>query len=133
MPGDQEKKKVFISYSMRNKSQAELLKHQIQDDRYELEFIDTSLKNPVKHGNWKTVVSRKIEQSDAVICMIGEDTHTRSAVAWEVSAAYTAGKTVIPVQIHPNKDCEMPEPIVREGDTSISWKLDDIQYEVETA
>lgn len=116
---------------MRDKPQVELLKQQIKDDRYELEFIDTSLKNPVANGSWKTVVEKKIEQSDALICMVGDDTHSRTAVAWEVNIAYSTGKTVIPIKIHKDKRYKMPKPIFREGDTAISWKLEDIQSEVE--
>ena len=127
----EEKKKVFISFSMQDKAQVELLRAQAANERYELEFIDNSLQQPVKGRDWHGPVGTKIEQSDVVIVMIGEDTHERPAVRWEVETAYKNDVPVIPVRIHGDENHKLPSPIRREGDGAIGWKLSEIQYELD--
>ena len=128
-----ETKRVFISYSMRNKAQVELLRQQVKNDSYSIEFVDTSLKNPVKNRSWKSVVGRKIENSDVVLCMVGDDTHTRPAVSWELQVAYKNDIPVIPVRIHKDRKSRLPRPIVVNQDQAVNWNLEDIQYEVNYA
>ena len=109
-----------------------MLREQIKSENYDINFIDTSLKAPVKDISWKSVVGRKIEDCDAVICMVGSDTHSRTAVSWELNQAYKQNVPVIPIKIHRDKHVKTPGPIVEHGDATISWNLQDIQYEINT-
>ncbi|MCF7860885.1 TIR domain-containing protein [Candidatus Woesearchaeota archaeon] len=118
---------------MRNKAQVELLRYQAENENYEIEFVDTSLKRPVKGRSWKPVVGRKIENSDAVICMVGKDTHSRTAVSWEVNYAYKHDIPVIPVYIHKDNTTRMPTTITYHNDQGISWNMEEIQYHINTA
>lgn len=125
------KPKVFISFSMNDHAQVELLRHQVASDKYDLEFIDNSLKNPVIGRDWKSPVGIKIEQSDAVICMIGEDTYSRSAVSWELKTAYKNNIPVIPVRVHRGRRSQVPEQIRNHGDQTVPWNLDEIQHHID--
>ena len=127
---DEEKKKVFISYSMRNKAQVELLRYQAESEDFDVEFVDTSLKRPVKGRSWKPTVAYEIQNSDAVICMVGDDTHSRAAVSWEVNYAYQHDIPVIPVRIHKDHTTRMPKEITYNNGTGISWKMEEIQYHI---
>lgn len=118
---------------MRNQAQVQLLRYQVENEDFEVDFEDTSLKRPIKGRSWKSVVSRKIENSDAVICMVGEDTHTRPAVSWEVQYAYQHDIPVIPVKIHKDRRIKMPKEIVYHNDTAITWNMEEIQYHIDNS
>lgn len=124
------KPKVFISFSMRNHAQVELLRHQVASEGYDIEFVDNSLQNPVVGRSWRGPVGTKIEQSDAVICMVGQDTHSRPAVSWELKTAYRNDIPVIPVRVHRDRKFHRPEPIRTYGDQTVPWNLDKIQYQL---
>jgi hypothetical protein len=118
---------------MRNKAQVELLRHQAESENFDVEFVDTSLKKPVKGKSWKPVVGNKIQNSDAVICMVGKDTHSRIAVSWEVKYAYQHNIPVIPVRIHKNDTTRIPREITYNNGETVSWNMEEIQYHINTA
>jgi hypothetical protein len=128
-----EKPKVFTSFSMRNLSQLELLRYQNKNLEYNLNFEDNSLMCPVKDRNWKGPVGTKILESDAVICLIGQDTHSRPAVSWELKLAYKNNIPVIPVRIHKSSKYHRPEIIRKNEDQTIPWDLNKIQYQLKIA
>lgn len=130
---DQEKPKVFISFSMRDKYAVELLRNQALNDKYDIEFVDNSLQHPVKNGNWKYHVEGRIARSDVMIVMVGDDTHERSAVNWELNRAYENNIPVVPVRIHKNKRNKLPYPIKRRNDGTVEWKLEYIREEIDYA
>lgn len=115
---------------MRNQAQAELLRYQAENENFDVEFEDTSLKKPVVGRSWKPVVGHKIENSDVVICMVGDDTYSRSAVSWEVNYAYQHNIPVIPVMIHRNHTVKMPKEIVYNNGEAISWNMEEINYQI---
>jgi len=116
---------------MRNKIQADLFRYQAEDDKYSLEFEDTSLKYPIENVNWHGPVGTKIEQSDVVIVFIGEDTHKRPAVNWEIRTAYQNDIPVIPVRVQKDRRFRLPSAIKRNGDYTVQWKLNEIQHRIE--
>ena len=126
----EEKKKVFLSFAMEDHAKVGLFRHQAKDDRYDIEFKDTSLKEPVKGKDWKPVVENKIRNSDAMICMVGEDTHESNAVSWEVKTAQKYGVPVIPVKVTKDK-VNLPKPLKKEGNRPVQWKLDKIQNKID--
>ena len=125
-------KDVFISHSRTNAAQVGLLRHQAKNENYDLNFNDTSLKNPVKYGGWRGPVGTKIRNSDAVIVLVGEDTASRTAVSWEVQYAYDHNIPVIPVKVHSDKRDKLPKSIQREGDRPVKWQMNTIQREIDT-
>jgi DNA-dependent RNA polymerase auxiliary subunit epsilon len=46
-------KRVFISFHMEDEAQVQLLRQQAKDERYNIEFIDYSIKEPFDE-RWKT-------------------------------------------------------------------------------
>jgi len=118
---------------MRDKLQADLFRYQAEDDKYSLEFEDTSLKYPVENVDWHGPVGTKIEHSDVVVVLIGEDTHKRPAVNWEIRMAYRNDIPVLPVRIHKDRRFRLPLTIRRKGDNTVQWKLDEIQNRIDQA
>ena len=127
------KPKVFISFSYKNIAQVELLREQASNEKYDLDFNDSSLQYSVKNRDWHGPVGTKIVNSDAMIVMIGEDTASRSAVSWEIKQAYQNDIPIIPVYVHKDRTVEVPKEIKYNSDKPINWKLDNIQYELDKA
>jgi DNA-dependent RNA polymerase auxiliary subunit epsilon len=123
-------KRVFISFHMEDEAQVELLRQQAKDERYDVEFIDYSIKEPFDE-RWKTQATERIRQSSVFICMIGPETYKREAVIWEINKAYELGKKVIGVRIYRNSDHKIPKPLVDNNVKIIDWNLKDIVTELE--
>lgn len=123
------KPRVFISFHVEDEAQVNLLRHQSKNsDR--MEFTDYSVKEPFDE-KWKTQCTERIKRSSVVVVVIGEDTHTRPAVLWEIKKAHELGKPVIGVRIYNNQTHKIPAPMVEHGDRIIPWNLDTIQGELD--
>lgn len=129
--GDSEKIKprVFISFYMDDEMQVKLLRHQAKTSD-KIEFTDYSVKEPFNE-KWKTQCTERIKQSTLVVVAIGEDTHTRPAVLWEIKKAHELGKPVIGMRIHSDKNHRIPAPMREHGDKVISWNLETLQSEID--
>ena len=127
---DGSRRRVFISFHVEDKAQVELLRQQSKDEKYDIEFIDYSVKEPFDE-RWKTRCTERIKRSSVFICMIGPETHKREAVLWEINKAYKLGRKVIGVRIYKNKKHRIPKPLVDNKAKIIHWNLGDIANELE--
>lgn len=123
-------RRVFISFHVDDEAQVELLRQQAKDDRFDIEFIDYSIKEPFDE-KWKTQATERIRQSSIFICMIGPETHRREAVIWEINKAYELGKKVIGIRIYKNENHKVPQSLVDHNAKIIDWNLEDISREIE--
>jgi len=90
---------VFISFHIEDEDQVRLLRHQARDNQFGAHFRDYSVKEPFDE-KWRSQCRERIEQTSALICMIGEDTWDRKAVEWEIREAHRQNKLIIGVRIH---------------------------------
>lgn len=123
------RKRVFISFHIEDEAQVNLLRHQAKDPRFDLEFIDYSVKEPFDE-KWKTQCTERIRQSSILVVMIGRETYKREAVLWEINKAYELGKKVIGVRISKDRNDPLPEPMREHKAKIIYWSLEDIQKEI---
>ena len=122
-------KRVFISFHMEDEAQVELLRQQAKDDRFDIEFVDYSIKEPFDE-KWKTRCTERIRQSSVFICMIGPETYQRDAVLWEINKAYELGKKVIGVRIYRDQNHKIPQPLLDNNAKITNWNLADIASEL---
>lgn len=125
----QRKPRVFISFHIEDEAQVNLLRYQSKNSD-QLEFTDYSVKEPFDE-KWKTQCTERIKQSSAVVVAIGEETHKREAVLWEIRKAHQLGKPVIGMRIHSDKNHKVPQPMLDHGDKVLPWKLDALQAELD--
>jgi hypothetical protein len=123
------KPRVFISFHIDDEAQVDLLRYQAKNSDV-LEFIDYSVKEPFDE-KWKTQCTEKIRQSRVVVVAIGEKTHQREAILWEINKAHELGKPVIGMRIFSDKNHKTPEPMIRNGDKVIDWNLSRLQGELD--
>jgi len=123
----EDKPKVFVSYHTEDVAQARLLGYQLEDEKYNVNAVDNSPKKPYK-GDWHKPMEKKIKNSDAVVVVVGEDTHERKAVKWEIKTAAKYDKPVYAVKI--KQENEVPQEVYDAGGKVINWNLKRIKYEV---
>lgn len=117
---------------MDDELQVDLLRHQAKNDKFDLEFTDYSVKEPFD-DRWKSQCTERLKQSSVVVVMIGEDTHTREAVLWEINKAYELGKPVVGVRIYKDGNHTIPEPMQQNGARIVNWKMEEIQGAINRA
>jgi DNA-directed RNA polymerase subunit L len=122
------KPRVFISFHIDDEAQVNFLRYQAKNSD-KLEFTDYSVKEPFD-DKWKTRCTERIRQSTVVVIAIGEHTHEREAVLWEIRKAHELGKPVIGMRIHGDKNHKIPAPMKEHGDKVISWNLTILQNEI---
>ena len=123
-------RRVFISFHIEDEAQVNLLRQQAKDKKYDIEFIDYSVKEPFD-SKWKTRCTERIKRSSVFICMIGPETYKREAVLWEINKAYELGKKVIGIRIYRDKSHKIPKPLVENNTKIMYWNLEDIANELE--
>ncbi len=124
------KEKVFISFHMEDEAQVNLLRHQAKSDKFNLQFVDYSVKKPFTN-RWKQRCEERIKQSSITVVMIGADTYKRPAVLWEINKSYELGKKVVGVRIHKDKKHPIPGPLLRNKAKIVDWKMEKMQKEID--
>ena len=124
------RRRVFISFHVEDEAQVGLLRHQAKDEKYDIDFIDYSVKEPFDN-RWKTRCTERIKQTSVFICMIGPETHKREAVLWEINKAYELGKKVIGVRIYKDRNDKIPKPLKDNNAKIMYWNLSDISEELD--
>jgi hypothetical protein len=117
---------VFISFHVDDEGQVNFLRNQATGENSDLEFRDYSVKEPFDE-KWKTQCRERIGQTSALICMIGPNTASREAVAWEIEEAYRQGKKVIGVRIYRDQAHPIPSPLVAHHARILNWDLAEIR------
>lgn len=123
------KPRVFISFHIDDEGQVNLLRHQAKNSD-QLEFDDRSVKEPFDE-KWKTQCIERIKKSDIIIVAIGEHTHEREAVEWEIKKAHELGVPVIGMRIYKDENHRIPKLMVEHRDKVIPWDLEKIQEELD--
>ncbi len=117
---------VFISFSVADEAQVNLLREQARGEIADLEFKDYSIKEPFDEA-WKSQCRDRIFQTSATIVMIGPDTASRSAVDWEIEESYRQGKKVIGVRIYRDENHPIPRVLREHSAKVINWDIAEIR------
>jgi hypothetical protein len=88
-------KKIFLSYTISDIEQVNLLKEQLSKQTLGVVFLE----HPIIEEEWKRSVLEKIKQSDVFICLFGFSTWESEAVKWEVRSAIENHKKVFVVKL----------------------------------
>jgi hypothetical protein len=111
---------------MDDEYQVNLLRSQAKDDRFDLDFIDYSVKEPWDTPQWRAHCADRIAQTSTLIVMIGPGTYQRPAVLWEIEEAYRQGKRVIGVRIYKDAQHPIPAPMVSKRAKIVRWNVQEI-------
>ena len=123
-------KRVFISFHIDDRHAKELLVAQAKSDKFDLEFINYAVNEPFDE-KWKTQCRDRIKQTSVTICLIGEKTHQRGAVNWELYTSYELDHKVFGIRIYRDRNHIVPRPLREHNSKIIYWNIPDIVAELE--
>ncbi|WP_299886932.1 TIR domain-containing protein [uncultured Lacinutrix sp.] len=119
------KKRVFISFSMKDEIYRDYLVEQAQDNRSPFEFVDMSVKKPWPKPVWKEKCRKKIKGCDGVLILLSGKTWNSQGARWEVKCAKEENIPVVGMHIFKNNQ----KSILPELNNSkiISWKWKELE------
>lgn len=120
-------KNVFISHYHKNDPQLQRLKERFAQKGYNLR---NSSIDSTKHGTERRpsdaavrrLLQMRINWAGTFICLIGDRTHTRPWVNYEIKQAAALGKQIIGVYAHGSmQSADLPENFVKFGGQTFGW------------
>jgi len=126
---------VFISHHGKDDEYVQRLKQRLRDRGYTIRnsSVDSTKHRPVRPSD--PVIARYLRKgiswAGTFICLIGEQTHTRPWVNYEIRQAYLQGKQIVGIYKHGcANSVELPEAYKKYGGATIGWnsldKLGDV-------
>lgn len=128
-------KNIFVSHYHKDDRHVQQLKQRMKDKGYD---VRNSSVDSTKYQNTKPStkfiqrhLSRLVRWSGTFICLIGEKTHSRPWVNYEIKEAHKFGKKIVGIYKHGcNDKVELPKEFKKYGESLIGWnsldKLGDI-------
>lgn len=99
-------KKIFVSYhsAVEDTRHKNLLVAWSKNDNghFDIKFDDTSVGVSINSDNAtyiKSVIKKKISESNTFLCLVGKDTHNSDWVKWEIDKAVELKKKIVAVKI----------------------------------
>lgn len=115
--GSQRKKRIFVSFSMKDVRMRDLLVGQSKNKQTPFEFTDMSVKTPWDN-DWKTRCRTKIKGCDGMIVLLSKNTLNSSGAKFEIKCAI---EEKIPLRgVHIYKD-DRSVPLEMIGKKKVLW------------
>lgn len=122
-----EQHNIFISHYGQDDQHVQSLKARLKEQGYDVRNFSVDSTNH-KDGRKPSdeVVARLLQMrigwSSTVICLIGNETHTRDWVDFEVEEGFRQGKRIIGVFAHGSSEtAEIPETLKKYASNIIGW------------
>ncbi len=93
---------VFLSYKWEDKEYADGMDGLLRNPNNKYRHLTDRERQDLRargENLWKNYLRDKIKGCDALICLIGQDTHNATGVIYELSVASSLGIKIIPVRI----------------------------------
>lgn len=115
---------VFISHHHKDQEDLDRLKNLMKQNGYDIRdsSIDESEPNQAKDEEYiKSILRSRIDWAGTVIVLIGDETHTRPWVNWEIECAHTQGKPIVGIFAQGAKESDIPENFELYGRYLVGW------------
>ena len=129
-------KNVFVSHHHKDDASVDGLTEMLSGKGYQLRNSSIRVKpenqqrldqNKVSDRTIARLLRMKMRWASQVIVVIGEKTHERPWVNWEVKAAHQLGKPIIGVYENGLKDqVEIPENLQKYATSIVGWRSDSV-------
>ncbi len=123
-------KNVFISHYRKDEKYIEKLKKDLgKRGGYKLNnySIDSSKENNASDESYiKQMLGKHMDSASVLICLVGDKTHTRPYVDWEIEHAMRKDKRIIGVYLPSEENADLPENLDKYADAVVSWKEEKI-------
>ena len=85
----------------------------------------------VRDAVLKRLLRMKVSWASTVVVLIGERTHTRPWVNWEIDQAHAQGKTIVGVFEQGGKDADIPTSLEKYASAIVGWNANSIQRAID--
>lgn len=85
----------------------------------------------VRDAVLKRLLRMKVSWASTVVVLIGEKTHTRPWVNWEIDQAHAQGKTIVGVFEQCGKDADIPKSLEKYASAIVGWNANSIQRAID--
>lgn len=128
-------KNVFISHHGKDDAYVQKLKANLAKRGYTLKNSSIDSTKPNRMTSEKAIkrlLRMRIHWAGTFICLVGNKTHTRDYVNWEVDQANKKGKPIIGIFKHgTSMDTPLPKNLEKYHDGLVGWKMDNIIEAIE--
>ena len=94
---------------------------------------DERLKNGlVKDAVIQRLLRMKISWASTVVVLIGDQTHSRPWVNWEIDQAHAQGKAIVGVFEQGGKDADIPKSLEKYASAIVGWNASSIQRAIDS-
>lgn len=115
------KKRIFISFAMEDKTLRDFLVGQSRNDKTPFEFVDMSVKQPWD-SSWKTNCRSRIKGCDGVVAIISRNTCNADGQVWEIKCAQEEGIPIFSMYAgEEHKSCRLPQELSGRRIHNWSW------------
>lgn len=119
------RRNVFISFSMKDIDEVNLVRAHAKNENSDIEFNDRSVREPYNSERAEYIRSRlkeRINQSSTTVVYVSENTARSSWVEWEVKTSLELGKRVIAMYKGDAPPVNAPSWIKDPNITKVAWK-----------
>lgn len=119
------RRNVFISFSMKDIDEVNLVRAHAKNENSDIEFNDRSVREPYNSERAEYIRSRlkdRINQSSTTVVYVSENTASSSWVEWEVKTSLELGKRVIAMYKGDTPPRNMPSWLQNPGVAKVAWK-----------
>lgn len=120
-------KNVFISHHGKDDGHITKLKDLLKSKDYVLRnsSIDSSKPNQATSDPYIQKLLREgIKWAGTTLVLIGQNTHTREWVNWEIEQSEKAGNRIVGIYIRGATDADVPEAFEKFGHALVGWNSD---------
>ncbi|WP_267389713.1 TIR domain-containing protein [Sphingomonas sp. GC_Shp_3] len=119
------RKNVFISFSVKDIDEVNLVRAHAKNENSDIEFNDRSVREPYNSERAEYIRSRlkeRINQSSTTVVYVSENTAKSNWVEWEVKTSLELGKRVIAMYKGDAPPRNMPSWLQNTNITKVAWK-----------
>ncbi|MGC6400330.1 TIR domain-containing protein [Sphingomonas sp. FW199] len=119
------RRNVFISFSMKDIDEVNLVRAHAKNENSDIEFNDRSVREPYNSERAEYIRSRlkdRINQSSTTVVYVSENTARSQWVEWEVKTSLELGKRVIAMYKGDTPPRNMPSWLKNPSVAKVAWK-----------
>ncbi len=95
--------RAFLSFVKEDINLVNLFRGQAENERFDLEFDDYSIKEPFDSRNADYIgrgITEQIRYATLTVCLYGPTTHSSDWVVWELNKTLALGKPIMGVRLY---------------------------------
>jgi len=135
MPTENNRRHLFISHHHQDDAEVTKLTSLLTSKGYDIRNSSVRMKpanqrrvdeKRVSNTVIERILRMKISWASTVVVLIGEDTHSRPWVNWEIDKANEQGKRIVGVFVRGGTESDIPPSLEKYASAIVGWNTDSI-------